>query len=952
MRIRAYHHDGSTTTLASAFKLRFSESVNGSPWHRMAGSFGAPVEVALSLQSLGIRDWIAFETAPGQARMLVRADDVHVNISEGPDVECTVQFKGVGFLDAARANDVVASPGVRSAVDSTLFQYDDWADNIIVPYTKTFSGGDLGRFLQAFTRTLIRMQLPPQLASVGLGQLIYIQHALGADFGSSEHIGANRIMDPVRGMSISGIRSLLKTRGKVVELLTGTFAPSQTLIELFPSLEPVPSLGIGAQPPTHSGPYGTFAYSVEGGGQGLPAPVLGNYLTVVYRLRPWRTQSLAQAIKIGRAPSSNVSAEPEVFQTLEAFPDDPYSFDKVTWPTNPRVLAAPLGFDGSVSNSRIVNAATTWLQALGSGEELQVMGELGLPVTDNYTGMARDGLRLAASIWPFLPSPGAAKGKVRRQDILEFTKRVAAQVMQFYAPDADLFKGSIPLGLDLSVRAGEVYRVPLTRTGRLFEFYAESVEHDVTCDANGVASGTTTITYSRGAWADEGDKRTASVYVQPTMSAAEQQPAAGGRHWGLVFGGEQKPCTVNWPFVITDAKVQPDPDVKVKKVVTIGRGNFYRTPEQIARLTEALAVETRIEVPVKAEQRLFVFGDTEPTSNEIESFKVGYSLDKALPAIGRSATVGIDIKAGAYAIDAPKGGWPVVAATGERHGNPRPSLEDMGSELGFALRDPADITCVVLHSPGARSLAWAARNTAIQTFIGNYGQAQLAAQILPPNAQSAARAAAVGAHFVIDRKGCIWQLQDALRLCNHTAWGGTGWVNNHSIGIELALPTALHKRPRSAEDIEAARAKGYEYPDPNPVELTGPDVDCRYGGSFPEGGLVTGEIVKSSLSRSATLTVTDTQPSRAQYRALGALLTTIKLACPNFQPVWQGAGDEEFHWVARKQDGKELPSGIWIHSCLDDSRTECLSVNRARVLAYTAPSVDLTPQARAVGDKQ
>lgn len=1004
MRVRVYRHglgkDGRTLADRN-FSFSFTERVNGSPWHSMSCRVGASVHEALSDDFLPeVSDWIALESSPGRARMLGRVDHVSV---EGGVGTATANVTAVGFLDAARANDVVMVPLARQETVGTMFEFTQWFEEVINPCINTLiTSGRVGPFLQKLVRALVRMKLPPTLSSLNLGDLIYVMHQHGSDFGSAEYIGSPRVMDPVRGMDIGGVRSFLKTTGKVIELLTGTFAASHSLIELFPTLEPVPESGPGSV----GGYSGAFKFELDVGGnvvgEGLPDPVLGNYLGVVYRIKPWRTKPLSHAVfnneSLHDSPPGPTSQpklpSSSVFLTPQTFPNDATFFDLVTWPDRGgRVVAPPLTFSAHRGNDSIANAATAWVPMQG-GDEARFFDVMGLPIIDNPKLLERDGLRLAAATWPFLPPPGSHNGAVDDNTLFAFIQRIAAQVFQFYQPASALWTGSFAVGLDLGIRAGEVVRIPLK--GELFQVYVDEVEHNVVSGGDGTVMGTTRVSFSRGAWQDSPVRDVRIKLPKITESKPSPKPTSNVRHLGIIFAGVEHKIVLDWDFVLKDVFIVPNPSPTVQQSIQKVYGTGLQWATQVGTRTHSTVIAPisstvtgDITVPVKTEDRLFIWGDDVPKGSQIQDLRVGLNIDR--DPYGVQVAAPATIMPGAFAFDpaevAAKGGpgpgWQILAATGEKHGLSRPGVEDLAIRLDeqtpvgerfFDLRDASQIRSVVIHAPGG-GLGVTAYGSVATTFRKNFEKAEVSLRSATDSeTRKAALALAVSAHFVIDRKGCIWQLQDALRYAIHTASGDSDYVNKTSISIELVVPagattraiangTADKRHIFTRDSIVQRRNERYEYPDPDPTPIpAGGDVDCQRGGVFPEGGRV--PLCTMLQDNQPSYVICEVQPSRAQYRALGALLTAIKAQCPNFAlefPKQEGLA--EFNWkhlnrnAAGGFDAATMPAGVYIHACLSEStdpggtHTDYLGLNRARVLKYAAKTVDQTAADRAQGDK-
>lgn len=940
------------TLATSAFACKFSESVRGPPWHRMSATYGLGFGDAVRGGMPEARDWLAIEERPGFARMIGRVITPQARTGGGPNTTSSVTVEAEGFFDAARANDVVSSPGARVGTVGTLFDYEDWLTKAVGPYVDTFEFGDLGPLLKQLIKTLVRMEMPPALLKGSIGDAIYVLHNPdGTAEGSARLIGSTRTLDPVRGFNVGGVRSMLKTQGKAIDLLMGTFGASELLVEMFPSLEPAPDRRF-------SGDLG-------------PPEVLGNYLTVVYRFKPWRVRALSLALREAIEDAS----PPATFFTPAAYADDPYAFDRETWTRQHEARAplvgAPFAMTAGKRNDDIVNAASAWLTALAGGDDLRVFEALGLPILRAKSEIERDGFRMAAANWPFLPSPGTkgANGvPVSEQDVFAFVQRLTAAIMQLYSPAAELFSGNFSCGLDLRVRAGEIVRIPVPGGGPMAA-YVDQVEHSLRSDEAGVVTGTTTVQFSRGAF--DIATRDVDVAVYAIKQPQEAEPdTTGGHHAGVVFGGKEWPIILDWPWVIDSAEVIADPNpitrVTLEKVYGTGVQWAVQTGQKEIRTTVnplLTGQHTRLELPVTSEERLFVFGDDQPSKGVIQDYIVGPNLN-AQPA---NLKVGIPLKPGAFVLDAPFPGFQVVAATGEDHGSKRPGVEELALKLDkmtgdFGLRDPNAIRYVILHAPGA-GLQVNGSNHAIATFRGNFRDAIDLMRIAGSDAemQQRAKSGAVSAHFVIDRKGCVWQLQDGYRYAIHTesfyqnpGSGGADWINQSSIAIELVVPSANASRKWSVKMVNAERGNGREYPNPEPTPIPpGGDKDCRRGGVFPEGGLVNCSLVRHP---NGLVQQNEVQPSRQQYRALGALLSVIKRRCPNFQIGFPGQPATEFSWQAippngqGRYDAATLPAGIYVHATLRANRTDHLGIHRGRVLAYAGDGSADERNRRTIGD--
>lgn len=508
------HRHRATPVNVSPFatSARTTERIDGPPWHSMhvktkgqrPGSRSVAPGDWLALSSeRGASFWARVEANPGRAEF--GGDKRTVN----GEITCH------GWFDLFGAADLIAVPGAASTTIGTLFNFDDWVNNIFKPLVDSAPYGNLGTALRAMLRRFVAVNLPasmtPELSGQNIGEFLLLL----ADQDTSDLVGAGVTVDPVLGFNLAAIRSSQKTQSKVLEFLRSTFVPSPMLVEMFP----------------------TFVRAGrERASEG--APILGLYPALVYRVRPWRPEPLADSIARGREGLERAQG-----QSFASSPIDVSAFSRVTWDERKaRTIKDVKSVTFGQNDSQRVNATSAWLSSLPRGDELRVMEGLGLPFLGE--GIGEHGLRASWLNWPLFAPVDQSGGPNAIGNVIEHVRALAAQVFQFYANAHEFESGIVTAGFDPFARVGEVIRIPFNETSIIA--YSDSVEHSY--EFEGDALGTrTTIHYSRGLIA--GASRFVGVPV-PDPPIVINEPArlgnTGDRREGIVFGGNVE--SINYPI--------------------------------------------------------------------------------------------------------------------------------------------------------------------------------------------------------------------------------------------------------------------------------------------------------------------------------------------------------------------------------------------------------------------
>lgn len=410
---------------------------------------------------------------------------------------------------------------------------------------------------------------PDGSRSIARGSFLADQVPVVYNIPTRDRYAPRLTIDPVPGWSLQGLKSIYPQGQNTLSILEGTYLADVNMVEFFPSLEPydqarpvesdvdgltseaaddfqkrqidadtedrirratenqvVPGLG-GALAALNKalGPITQgFKESVRNfesdekkrGRLGKPASELAQSLGVnpvlVYRVKPWRAESIQDFVKNDTAPIVTTSRA--------KLPVDDKIFQGVTWNvraddfSDPDNLANPIihGFHysadeitswtGRFSEADHVNCVSVGLPGQPNSA-IQFLEEAGLPLMAE-NAIEEAGLRYFNPQWPFWP-PFDQRDKDQKRGILSSLYTVALQALQFMGNADRFFKGSLSLakfspelrpGMTVEFDTSDVFD-PQTP---VMTAYVESVRHSVTVDPKtGKINSSTVVEYSRGA---------------------------------------------------------------------------------------------------------------------------------------------------------------------------------------------------------------------------------------------------------------------------------------------------------------------------------------------------------------------------------------------------------------------------------------------------------------------
>lgn len=423
-----------------------------------------------------------------------------------------------------------------------------------------FRGPGVG--LQMLLTLGARIALPDSLGGRSIGQSVavaYNDDTLSALAGPGlyERKGtAAPIMDPVPGRFLPNM-SPLRASTKMLSTIQGMFGGDSNLIEMFPSLEdpgapqsPIRAAAsatdLGDVAPSTAGldfrrsagdASGVLTQTPASGltSQGSPEPsdaarqllpglgeAIGRNPVVLYRLRPWRTQPLADWTRGAEAADRRLA---RVRRRVSDYIQETHLWSRVTWDASRAVrLTAKddaIRLRQAKADDDVPNVfSTEWP---GTGSPAAFMREAGLPLV--FTGAERMGARLYTASWPFIRDEGKRlqedsatdAGTYQPGSIANEAVTVAAQAAQFMGfRGLDMYRGAVDCRFRPDVRPGQIVTLSWP-DGRQLTCYAESVDHTHAFQGNTPTS-RTSIMFSRGLW-DESRR-----YIQlPDPARAEDR---------------------------------------------------------------------------------------------------------------------------------------------------------------------------------------------------------------------------------------------------------------------------------------------------------------------------------------------------------------------------------------------------------------------------------------------
>lgn len=218
-------------------------------------------------------------------------------------------------------------------------------------------------------------------------------------------------------------------------------------------------------------------------------------VVLMYRMRPWRTESLRQFVQ------GDTSLRPRSQNAENRYVDNTM-FRGTTWASNPGEIRAysaseVQSFTWSFSDDFSVNAVTIGLPAQPDNP-LRYWERAGLPfVAERH--IEKYGLRMYEPQWPFWPVFNTEDEDATLDDQL---RTVGAQAAQFMGNAARFASGTVTVRYDRTLRAGMAVKVGsgLNIGGQpgLVEAYVEAVTHTFARGERGAWTARTTFGYTRG----------------------------------------------------------------------------------------------------------------------------------------------------------------------------------------------------------------------------------------------------------------------------------------------------------------------------------------------------------------------------------------------------------------------------------------------------------------------
>lgn len=333
---------------------------------------------------------------------------------------------------------------------------------------------------RSFLNVFAPFKLPPTLfpGNATLDDVVRVAF----DKASGAKHAPTRTMDDVPISPLGEIASL-QPQGKVADLLFSVYQPEPRLIEFFPSLE-----------------------------NGVPV--------LIHRFAPWRTGPLGKmVIDSGGNP----------------VPLRGGRWDRVTWKLDGK-LAIQQGQAYSISaaqqdTNRINAVSLNW--SVGGASAGRINMQLGFPIYDRFD-VDRHGVRVMEVNWnplqfdqrtrtrPGFQTSGLSGGG--GNTINQIFRGIGLMAWQFYGNGNVFESGNLEtdfLGDDIvagKARCGEPfsldYGAPVPFTG-----YITAIEHSISIDDNAVTEATSTISFTRGLWDEDG--RNPFVYLEDTVAVSE-----------------------------------------------------------------------------------------------------------------------------------------------------------------------------------------------------------------------------------------------------------------------------------------------------------------------------------------------------------------------------------------------------------------------------------------------
>lgn len=375
-----------------------------------------------------------------------------------------------------------------------------------------------GRSLSRFMAIALRIGLPSAFGGT-LRESVRVVHdgdtALqycGAGKLDRQGIPA-RAAEPIVGQKPNP-QSILNGSNRILGYIQGTWGIDPGIGELFPSLED-PGTGDRPDPASLDGANLEEKLSMAAQNLGEDALLEPDYLTTItdamptlnpgvaqvlqrnpvllYRMRPWRVQPLADWIDRLRSVDPRFAVLANLVVPMLRSGEYP-TFNAITWNLGRAAIV-----DGNDLQSMSVafsdDDAVTVVTAthLGSLTPSAYSPKIGLPVVDSLVELL--GARVYTVAWPF--ARGADAGPVSESATNQQVAILAAQGAQWHIAADRFARGDMVLRFRGDIRQGEPIILSLPRGS--FVAYCDSVQHvvEVTDDKK---RRSTTVSFSRGTW--------------------------------------------------------------------------------------------------------------------------------------------------------------------------------------------------------------------------------------------------------------------------------------------------------------------------------------------------------------------------------------------------------------------------------------------------------------------
>lgn len=409
-----------------------------------------------------------------------------------------------------------------------------------------------GTALAWFVLLSARLTLPQSLGGQTIGQSVGVAHnddtmqAL-AGAGQYDRSGAPAyVMDPVPSRSMPNLASLFAST-KMLALMRSTWGGDENLIEMFPVLlDPPSSLAGVPAPEAAPDPTGSSGLLYRGktqdaapsSFQGLVEPdlervspptagsallaglagVLGRNPVLMYRLKPWRTQPLADWARgvaahpgLTYLPASSVNIG-KMATAVSDYVGATGIFSRITWSASQAqtfsAARETVRLQQSSSDDDAPNVFTTEWPGLGS--PAGYLAAVGLPIVMTFSSLI--GSKLYQATWPFMrdqakraaAEQSVPAGQLPPDSMANEAVTVAAQAAQWLGFRAlSMMRGGFEAAYRPDVLPGKVTAVQWP-DGTTLTCYADAVEHTLTM-TGGRFTARTAVSFSRGLW-DEAER--------------------------------------------------------------------------------------------------------------------------------------------------------------------------------------------------------------------------------------------------------------------------------------------------------------------------------------------------------------------------------------------------------------------------------------------------------------